>query len=78
MNKEAVQRQHLQRDDADLVREFIDGDNQAFNRLVLMYEKKVFNLCYRFLGDYDDANDAAQETFVKVYRSAKKFRMNSA
>lgn len=49
-----------------------------FDGLVLEYKDKVFNLCFRFLGDYDEADDCAQETFVKVFRSLKDFRGESA
>ena len=37
----------------------------------------VFHLCYRMMRDYDEANDCAQETFVKIYRSLDSFRMRS-
>lgn len=49
-------------------------DNDAFDRLVIKYQDKVFNLCYRFMGNYHDASDCAQDTFVKVYRSLSKFK----
>jgi len=50
----------------------------AFDALVLKYQNRVFNLCYRYLGNYEEANDCAQETFVKVYRSIDKFRQDSS
>lgn len=49
-----------------------------FDELVLKHKDKVFNLCYRFLGDYEEANDCAQEAFVKAYRSLKDFRFESS
>jgi len=49
-----------------------------FDELVLEHKDKVFNLCYRFLGNYEEADDCAQETFVKVYRSLKGFRRESS
>jgi len=49
-----------------------------FDELVLEHKDKVFNLCYRFLGNYEEADDCAQETFVKVYRSLKDFRRESS
>lgn len=49
----------------------------SFDALVLKYKNRVFNLCYRYLGNYEEANDCAQETFVKVYRSIDKFRQDS-
>lgn len=66
------------REDAALIRAFQGGDKAAFDELVLKHQHKLFNLCYRFLGDYQEANDSAQEAFIKVYRSLKKFRFESA
>ena len=53
-------------------------DRDVFDRLVIKYKDKVFNLCYRFMGSYHDAHDCAQDTFVKVYRSLKYFRFESS
>lgn len=66
------------RDDALLIRAFQAGDKAAFDKLVLKHQHKLINLCYRFLGDYQEANDSAQETFIKVYRSLNRFRFESA
>jgi RNA polymerase sigma-70 factor (ECF subfamily) len=65
--------------DADVttVRAFQAGNKAAFDELVLKHKDRVFNLCYWFLGDYEEANDSAQEIFVKVYRSLNKFRLES-
>ena len=60
------------------IRAFLRGDGRAFDRLVLAFKDRVFNLCYRMLGDYDEANDCAQDTFVKVYRSLKDFRFEAS
>jgi RNA polymerase sigma-70 factor (ECF subfamily) len=65
-------------EDAKLIEAFKGGDKAAFDKLVLKHKNKLFNLCYRFLGDYQEANDSAQETFIKVYESLKKFRFQSA
>ncbi len=43
------------------------GDDAAFTCLVEAYQRPVFNLCYRMLGDPGEAEDAAQETFIRVY-----------
>ena len=50
------------------------NDRQAFDQLIRRYQNKVFNICYRMLADYEEANDCAQETFVKIYRSLKAFQ----
>jgi RNA polymerase sigma-70 factor (ECF subfamily) len=54
------------------------GDVESFNILVEKYQKQVFNIAYRFVGNYEDANDIAQETFLKVYRSIKSFRKEAS
>jgi RNA polymerase sigma-70 factor, ECF subfamily len=64
--------------DNDLINAFIRGDYSAFEKLVLRYQDRVFNLCCRLLGDKDEAEDSAQDVFVKVYRSLKGFRFKSS
>lgn len=61
-------------EDIVLINEFLQGNESSFNRLVLKYQKKVFNIIYGILGNYDDTNEVAQDTFVNVYRGLKKFR----
>jgi RNA polymerase sigma-70 factor, ECF subfamily len=56
------------------IKAFQSNDKQAFDKLVQRYKDLVFNLCYRFLGDYEEASDSAQEIFMKVYRNLTKFR----
>jgi RNA polymerase sigma-70 factor (ECF subfamily) len=50
------------------------GDVESFNQLVRLYESRVYNLCYRMLGDSDAAADVAQDTFISVYRNLGRFR----
>ena len=64
--------------DMQWVRDFKAGDRSAFDKIMLKHKDRVFNLCYRFMGDLQEGNDMAQETFVKVYTSLKKFRMESS
>ena len=65
-------------DDALLVEAFQKGDKRAFDQLVIRHKDRIFNLCCRFLGDYEEANDSAQEAFVKAYDSLNAFRLESA
>src|ERR1700686_639064 len=46
----------------------------AFEELVAQFERPVYTLCFRLLGDAEEARDAAQETFLKVYRGLGSFR----
>ena len=50
------------------------GDRGAFNTLVELYQRQVYNLCWRTLGNAEDAADATQETFFSAYRSIGGFR----
>ncbi|MBO8170036.1 MAG: sigma-70 family RNA polymerase sigma factor [Thermoanaerobacteraceae bacterium] len=50
------------------------GDVEAFAQLISQYEKKVYTIAYRFMGNHEDASDLAQEAMLKAYRSIKKFR----
>ena len=59
--------------DLDLVRKAQQGDTAALQELVLKYQKWVYSLCYRILGNHADADDIAQETFVAIYRHLNKF-----
>jgi RNA polymerase sigma-70 factor (ECF subfamily) len=54
-------------DDAEAVRRCLNGEPGAFDTLVARYQQGLFNFAFRMLGDYEEARDAAQNTFVKVY-----------
>jgi len=49
------------------------GDPQAFAELVEAYQRPVFNLCYRMLGDAGEAEDAAQESFLRAYNNMRRY-----
>jgi RNA polymerase sigma-70 factor, ECF subfamily len=49
------------------------GNHEAFTQLVETYQRPVFNLCYRMLGDANEAEDASQETFLRVYKNIKNY-----
>ncbi len=51
----------------------VEGDEIAFTRLVEIYQKPVYNLCYRMLGNAGDAEDAAQEAFLRAYKSLSRY-----
>jgi len=53
------------------------GDVASFNELVRLFEGRVYNLCYRMLGDPDSAADAAQDAFLSAFRNLRSFRGGS-
>lgn len=59
--------------DEDLARLAQQGDQDAFAELVKRYEKQVFSLAYRLIGDYDEAADLAQEAFLRIYQMLHRY-----
>jgi RNA polymerase sigma-70 factor (ECF subfamily) len=53
---------------ASLVREVLAGDSSAFERIVMRFERRVMTLALRLLGSRDDAQDAAQEVFLRAFK----------
>src|SRR5688572_19921427 len=60
--------------DAECVERVQRGDIESFEILVRRHQKTTFNLIYRFLGDYDEATETAQEAFLSAYKSIQHFR----
>lgn len=60
--------------DAALVVLSRQGDLSAFEALVAKYQKRMLNIAFRFLGDFDDASEVVQDAFVSAYRNLKGFR----
>src|SRR5215469_7490113 len=63
--------------EARLISRLRESDLDAFEELVSHFERPVYSLCFRLLGDAEEARDAAQETFLKVYKGLGKFRAES-
>jgi RNA polymerase sigma-70 factor (ECF subfamily) len=60
--------------DAELVARARQGDEATFEQLVRRHQRDVFNLAYRVLGDYTEAEDVTQEAFVRAWRGLSGFR----
>jgi len=60
--------------DADLMARFAAGDDGAFETLMARRRQWVLNLVYRFVGDREEAEDLAQEAFVRLYRARRRYR----
>ncbi|MBM4160116.1 MAG: sigma-70 family RNA polymerase sigma factor [Ignavibacteria bacterium] len=54
-----------------------EGDREAFRELVKFHMRQVYDLAYGFVNDHDDAEDVAQEVFVKVFHSIRSFRQEA-
>jgi RNA polymerase sigma-70 factor (ECF subfamily) len=63
--------------DAELIHRVAQGSEKAFEKLVKKYQHSIFNTIYRYIGNYDDVEDVAQDVFIKVWRHAKSFRGKS-
>src|SRR5437773_11622232 len=56
-----------------LVRRCIAGDVVAWEEIVQRYNRRIYNICYRFAGSGDDAEDLTQEVFIKMYRTLSSY-----
>ncbi|MBQ9687033.1 MAG: sigma-70 family RNA polymerase sigma factor [Oscillospiraceae bacterium] len=63
--------------EAQIVQRVLSGDVNAFETLVLEYEKNVYSITQRMTGNAEDAADMTQETFIKAYNSLQNFRGDS-
>ncbi|MBN2147090.1 MAG: sigma-70 family RNA polymerase sigma factor [Anaerolineales bacterium] len=57
----------------EVIHQAQNGSAKAFSDLVETYQRPVYNLCYRMLGDPDEAEDAAQETFMRAYGNIRRY-----
>ena len=62
------------RSDEELIAAFQGGDRDAFTLLVGRYKNPLINFVYRYTGDYDQADDVVQETFIRLYQKADSYR----
>ncbi len=72
MNKE-----ELKKETTELVNAFLDGDVQAYNRLVFLYQTKIYNLAFNYVKSSEEAKDVAQDIFVTAYKALPKLREKS-
>ena len=64
-------------DEIALITDARQGDLDAFNRLVLAYQDRVYSQAYRLLNDPHGADDATQEAFISAYKNLRSFRGGS-
>ena len=63
--------------DTDLISRAAGGDPSAFQALVERHRSMVYRVAYQFAGNHHDAEDIAQDVFIKVYRSLDRFRQDA-
>jgi len=64
--------------ECQLIKRCKAGEREAFNEIILNYQKKVINIAYHFLGSYSEAVDLTQDAFIKAYLSIRRFREDSS
>lgn len=65
-------------EESKLLERLIRGESKAFSELVMLYEKKVYRICFRFFSNEEEALDASQEVFVKVFKAIRRFEGRSS
>jgi RNA polymerase sigma-70 factor (ECF subfamily) len=58
---------------ASLVERCLSGDASAWEQIVQQYSRRIYNICYRFAGSTDDAEDLTQEVFIRMYRTLNSY-----
>lgn len=65
-------------DDRAVVAAFLAGDRDAFDVIVERHRRQVYQLCFRFLGNHEDASDLTQDVFVRAFKGLRNFKGDSA
>jgi RNA polymerase sigma-70 factor (ECF subfamily) len=65
-------------DDGTLVAAFLEGHREAFDVIVARHQRNVYQLCYRFVNNHEDAADLAQDVFVRAFKGLKNFKGESS
>ena len=64
--------------EADLIAAVLDNRPGAFDLIVERHRRAVYQICYRFMGNHEDASDLSQDVFLRAYRGLKAFKGNAA
>lgn len=68
----------VNRENVEEIRDFINGDDRAFAKLVNKYKERIFIVVMRIVRNRDEAKDLAQDAFIKAYRNRQSFRADSS
>jgi RNA polymerase sigma-70 factor (ECF subfamily) len=67
----------IELNESELVAACLSGQTGAFDLIVQRHRRAVYNLCYRFVGNHEDASDLSQDVFLRAYKGLKRFRGQS-
>jgi RNA polymerase sigma-70 factor (ECF subfamily) len=70
--------QLIDMDEEQLVAACLAGEREAFDVIVERHRRPVYYLCYRFVGNHEDASDLSQDVFVRAYKGLRQFRGHSS
>lgn len=65
---------NIQINEKELLGRIAHGDNSAFDQIIALYQDRIFNTLYRYTGNYDDAKDLCQDTFLNAFKSISSFK----
>src|SRR3989344_5288766 len=69
---------NMEKVDRELIADYFEGDEKALEELFGRYFRQIYAFLYRYAGNAQDAEDIAQETFLKAWRNLKKFDVNKS
>ncbi len=64
--------------DKEIIEKYLSGDVESFELLIRKYEEGIYRYCFRFTGNYEDAQDMAQQTFIKVFENIEKVDLENS
>ena len=60
-----------------LIEKSIQGDVESFEKLIVKYNRYVYNIAFRMMGNEEDAKDMSQETLIKAFKAIRQFKMEA-
>jgi len=64
-------------DEKEIINQVLEGNQEAFRKLIETYQDYVYTICFRIVKNHEDAEELAQDTFIKAYQNLKRFRKES-
>tara|TARA_B100001564_G_scaffold329419_1_gene313890 strand:+ start:145 stop:714 length:570 start_codon:yes stop_codon:yes gene_type:complete len=64
-------------EDSEIIEKILSGDIAEYEVIIKKYQSRIINLCFKYTKNYEDAEEVAQESFLRAYKSLDKFRYDS-